>query len=146
MCPKQQTSLSAGVAKVWQPMTRQLWAWDHETLASDRQPGWPACGRPPAFLQCDGVTVFLPRTSPGGLPLPTEHCAFRLAVPLSPSPEGTPTLGVRWALKSKWGTNETLHKITLKKCLPHPAQLFLKQCFWLESAPQDQKMRLSHTK
>lgn len=110
---------------------------------------WHHLRWPMAFFQFDGVTVFLHRTSPGGLPLPVGHSAFRLATHLSSSPQGSPTLEVGcWILKCKWSTSQKSHlvKITPPKVSIQLSQLFLKQCFWLESAPQDKKTRSSHAK
>lgn len=134
-------------------MTWQLGVWGHETPSSDQRPGWPWKLRalfPAGLWHSSSLTDSL-YFSAGLLQVAFLCYAFRLDMHLSSSPEGSPEGGC-WVLKAKGSTNRKSHlvKTTLKKKIPvsltQLSQLFLKQWFWLESAPRDKQTRLLHTR
>lgn len=103
--------------------------------------------RPMAFFQSDGLTVFLHRTSPGGLSLLCLQACHAFVI----FPRREPRRGVLGSQgqrkhQSKIAFSQNHPKKKIPVSLTQLSQLFLKQWFWLESAPRDKQTRLLHTR
>lgn len=123
--------------KPWNPVFRQT---ARPTVTS----AGTACDRPVAFFQSNKIHCCFPQDFSRCLSSAHVYGILCLQAWWALVKEVNPILWSGSGSRVQISKNKKLHlvKIALKKIL-FLSQLFLKQCFWLEPAPQDKKTRLS---